>query len=59
MTALKAWLKEWGLMSAKKQAHTFASINGPIQQLRKEFPTAGSKIMRDHLRVTYGMRVPK
>ena len=58
-TKLKMWLREWGLKSTKAQGHTFETISGPIQKLRKKFPTAGAQAMRDRLRLDYDMRVPR
>ncbi|KAF9642215.1 hypothetical protein BDM02DRAFT_3124762 [Thelephora ganbajun] len=59
LTTLKKWLKGWGLKSCRAQAHTFMSISGPIEELQKQFPTAGAAGMRDHLRQKYGMQAPR
>ena len=58
-TTLKKWLKEWGLQSSRKQAHTFETIAEPIQELKIKFPTAGASTMQGLLRTDFGMRVPK
>jgi len=59
MTTLKKWLNECGLKSCRAQAHTFETISGPIEGLRKRFPTAGAAGMWDHLRQKAKIWVPR
>jgi hypothetical protein len=49
----------WGLFGAIKQAHTFETIEAPLQELRRKFPNAGAAAIRDHLRNIYGIRVAR
>lgn len=59
LTTLKAWMKEWGLTGTRKQAHTIETIAEPVGFLRAQYPTAGSRQLRDYLRTQYNMRVPR
>ena len=58
-TKLREWLNEWDLKSSRKQSHTFLTIVRPIEDIQKRFPNAGAGVMRDLLRETFGIRVPK
>ena len=58
LTTLKAWLREWGLKSSRAQAHTFDTISGPIQEIKK-FPPAGAESTRHHLSLKFNVRVPR
>jgi len=58
-TKPKMWLKEWGLKSTQAQARTFEMVARLIQEIRKQFPTAGAESMRAHLCLKKNMQVPR
>ena len=40
----------WKLRSAAGQKNTFADIQGPLEELRKKYPTVGSRRMKEYIR---------
>lgn len=46
LTSYKAIHKRLGLLSTRQQNHTFETIRGPVQELRKRFPKAGAREWR-------------
>jgi hypothetical protein len=52
-------VKDLGLTSAWSEAHSFATIAGPITELRKMFPTAGANAVHVYLRTHFDLHVSR
>ncbi len=56
---LKEYVKALGLQSSRSQHHTFATIAGPIAELRKMYLDIGIHSIRTHLWDSYNIYVPR